>query len=569
MLLFTACALADDCGLPAVPIARIQGDGSQSPLTGKAVTVEAVVTFDASHRGGFGGFYLQQADTETDGNPATSEALFVYSDRLSPRPGQRLRVSGKVQEYHGLTELSSVTTITPCGKADVPEPVPVSLPWPAGRRPENLEGMRVRLASPLVVIDHFNLHRYGTLTLAPQPQPVPTQILPPGPAARALHRRQQQRRLLLDDGLSRQFPDPVPYPQGGLSLGRSLRAGSTVSGLTGVLDYRYGAWRLHPEASPRFQASTPRPPAPPRADGTTVRVVTLNLGNYFNGDAGRFAGSRGARNPDQLARQTRRLVAALTGSDADIAAVTELENDGYHGDSALAELARALGPDWHYIRRQGDDGDDAIRVALLYRHSRVVAVGPAQSPPPQSILNRGRPPLLQRFQPIGGGAAVAVAVAHFKSKSCHRAEGRQQDQGDGQGCYAARRMASAQALAAWLTALPTPTDSAGTLVTGDLNSYAREHPIQRLMQAGYTDLINRDDGAPASSFRFHGRSGTLDYALADAALLPRVRQARIWAINADEPRALGYASEGTGPATVPAVPWRSSDHDPVITDLAL
>lgn len=569
LLLLPLPALASDCGQPAEPISLIQGSGARSPQTGNQVTVEGVVTFDASQEGGLRGFFLQQVDPDSDSNPATSEALFVFSDRHALQPGQRVRVSGTVREYHGLTELAAVTALESCGKGSLPAPVPITLPWPERQTAEYLEGMRVSLASPLVVIDHFNLHRYGTLTLAPRQQPVPTQILPPGPEAQALQRNQQQQRLILDDGLSQQFPDPVPHVPGGLSLSRTLRAGTEVGELTGVLDYRYGEWRLHPDSAPQFHASNPRPPAPARLEGNTVRLLTLNLGNYFNGEAGGFSDSRGARNPEELRRQTRRLVATLKEADPDIAAVTELENDGYGPESAIASLALALGPDWRYIRRRSNDGNDAIRVALLYRESRVEPVGTAVSPPPGSPLYQGRPPLLQRFRPTTGGATVAIAVAHLKSKSCRNARRVQRDQHDGQGCYAARRLASTEALIQWLAELPHQPDSAGILITGDLNSYAKEQPLQRLATAGYTDLVQDFGENTASSYRFRGRSGTLDYSLADVRLRPRIRQAHIWGINADEPRALGYAFPASEQAGSNAVPWRGSDHDPVITDLDL
>ncbi|HBC36741.1 MAG TPA: endonuclease, partial [Marinobacter adhaerens] len=62
------------CGDPATPISRVQGTGPASPMAGATVTVEGILTQDSRAKGGFGGFYLQQADHQTDGNPATSEA---------------------------------------------------------------------------------------------------------------------------------------------------------------------------------------------------------------------------------------------------------------------------------------------------------------------------------------------------------------------------------------------------------------------------------------------------------------------------------------------------------------
>ena len=77
-------------------------------------------------------------------------------------------------------------------------------------------------------------------------------------------------------------------------------------------------------------------------------------------------------------------------------------------------------------------------------------------------------------------------------------------------------------------------------------------------------------GKTTTSFRFHGRSGTLDYHLADPALLPRVKQAFLWGINAEEPRVLSALENKPASGDQSAnTPWRSSDHNPVISDIAL
>lgn len=133
-------------------------------MAGATVTVEGILTQDSRAKGGFGGFYLQQADHQTDGNPATSEALFIYTDREIADVGMRVRVTGKVKEYHGLTELVSVRSIRTCGREPLPAPIPITLPWTVD--PEHLENMRVTFRQPLTVVDNYNLARYGELGLA-------------------------------------------------------------------------------------------------------------------------------------------------------------------------------------------------------------------------------------------------------------------------------------------------------------------------------------------------------------------------------------------------------------------
>lgn len=566
-----AAAVASACGAPATPIHAIQGTGEQSPMAGRTVTVEGILTRDARGQGGFSGFYLQQADHQTDNNPDTSEALFVYTRKPAGNPGQRLRITGEVKEYHGLTELVNVRQLNVCGRGQLPRARQLTLPW--NQSPESLENMRVSLRQPLTVIEHYNVARYGELTLATSDQVMATEILPPGPRARAHQRRNLQNRLVLDDGKGQQNPVPVPWLHSH-GDGTPLRAGDTVTGLRGVLDFRFGQWRLQPDARPEFRRSNPRPePLAAPAPGS-VRVMALNLENFFNGNGqGKgFPTPRGAGNNRELAAQTRRLHAAITQARPDILAITELENDGYGSNSAIAELTSALGRSWKFIATPGQDGSDAIRNALLYRQDRVQPAGKPYRLTGGGFRYQGRPPIAQAFRPADDqGLAVRVVVPHLKSKSCRNAQGPDTDQNDGQGCYNQRRTRSATTILDWLDALPDHRDVAGTLITGDLNSYAMEDPVETFRRAGYQSLVHRlhpcrPDHCPHHSYRYRGEKGSLDYALGSPSLLPRITRAITWNINADEARALGYNQSQalTGPQ-----PWRASDHNPVITDINL
>ncbi|OZB04316.1 MAG: hypothetical protein B7X58_14870 [Marinobacter sp. 34-60-7] len=189
-LLAAAPAMAD-CGAPADPIHQIQGRGEAPPMTGRQVTVEGILTLDARGDGGFRGFYLQQPDAQTDSDARTSEALFVYTPRKTGQPGDRLRVTGTVKEFHGLTELVDISAIDVCGSSTLPEAIPVTLPW--SQPPESLENMRVTFTQPLTVIEHYQLAVFGELALAPNDQIIPTEYLPPGRAAVAQNQMARRR----------------------------------------------------------------------------------------------------------------------------------------------------------------------------------------------------------------------------------------------------------------------------------------------------------------------------------------------------------------------------------------
>ena len=539
-------------------------------MAGATVTVEGILTQDSRAKGGFGGFYLQQADHQTDGNPATSEALFIYTDREIADVGMRVRVTGKVKEYHGLTELVSVRSIRACGRGPLPAPIAITLPWAVD--PEHLENMRVTFRQPLTVVDNYNLARYGELGLAASDQVQPTEYLPPGKEAHRAFTRAGANRVLLDDNRSRRDPRPVPWPPGGLSSA-TVRAGDQIKGLIGVLDFRFDAWRLQPSQEPAFLATNPRETAPGPRHEASVRIMALNLGNFFNGDGrgGEFPTSRGAGTPAEFRRQQQQLVNTLLAPDPDILALTELENDGYGPASSIAELAEALGGTWRFVSTPGQDGDDEIRTGLLYRSDRISAVGSPERLAKGPFESGGRPPLAQDFGRTDGDATVRVIVPHLKSKSCRGARGDNQDQADGQGCYASRRTNEAKTLAAWSGSDTRRHHSVGTLIIGDLNSYAREHPIAVLEQAGFTSMVHHFHPCTEKicghyPYRYRGQKGSLDFALASETLKPRVTGAWSWLVNADEPRVLDYRSDhpasGRGP-------WRSSDHNPVIVDLKL
>ena len=77
----------------------------------------------------------------------------------------------------------------------------------------------------------------------------------------------------------------------------------------------------------------------------------------------------------------------------------------------------------------------------------------------------------------------------------------------------------------------------------------------------------------AYSYVFDGQWGYLDHALASASLVAQVTGAAECHINADEPSVLDYNTDFKSPGQVATLyapdKFRTSDHDPVIVDLAL
>ena len=566
------------CGEPATVISAVQGAADQSPLAGETVEIEAVVTAVFNGDEGFGGFHVEEEAEDRDDLSATSEGLFIYAPNtsLTIDAGQRVRVAGAVIEYNGLTELGNVTGMADCGSGELPAAVTINLPWASLDAPEAFESMRVALDRPLVVNDSYDLGRYGSLTLGNSRHFIPTNVANPGGDAMAVQEANLLDRLILDDGSNRQNPTVVPYPSPALSATMTVRGGDEVRSLTGVLEYRFNEWRLQPLAAPEFVAANPRMDSPELAGGGNLVVASFNVLNFFNGDGmgGGFPTARGADTPEELQRQTAKLVSAILATNADVVGLMEIENDGYGPQSAIRELAAALGSEWQAVDPGLERlGTDEIAVGFVYRTDRVQAVGDAATLAGAPFLDLNRQPLAQTFRPVGSDDGVTLAVNHFKSKGCGEASGGDADQGDGQGCWNPTRVQAAMALATWLESDPTGSGEADHLILGDLNAYAKEDPIVALEESGYTDLVHRFEGDNAYSYVFFGQAGYLDHALASETLVGKVVDTTVWAINADEPRALDYNTEFKTPEQqadwYTTGPWRASDHDPVIVALDL
>lgn len=532
---FMASPVAADC--PRTLLTSIPELQSGAVAEGGSVTVEGVVTgvFLGPER--LGGFFVQH-------DALAPAGLFIYAPSLPPqslRPGDRVQVAGRFDRFRGRPQVSRIDDVHVCTHAGLPDPVVLQLPEDS-RRLADLHGVKVRFEQPLTVTGTHELGRYGSLRLSARGRLYRTEGTA-GNGSRTRHARQ----IVLDDGSYRANPRPIPY----LGANGTRRAGDHIEGLTGVLTHAFDAHRVHPTRIPVFIEANPRPAPPnPNANADTVRVATLNVESYFL-----TLGRRGAEDRAQRDRQRRKLRAAVHGIDADVLSLLEVENRGAALRDLLQTLNRDLPPALQYREvPHHRTGTDAIRNVLLYRPARVSLLDTAADLDPV----HNRPPLLAWFTRAGGGEAFGVVAVHFKAKvGCP-------DTGDidlGQGCWNLLRSQQARRLLDWLN--QSRRDEGPVLVAGDLNAYAGEDPMTEFRRAGKRDLAaSHLPPERHYTYVYHGQAGQLDYLLAPEELADRVVAAGIWHINADEPRFLGFA--GRRPS---GGPWRSSDHDPVWTDL--
>ncbi|RMH93795.1 ExeM/NucH family extracellular endonuclease [Lysobacter pythonis] len=538
----------------ALAIGAVQGAGPRSPLTGREVRVAGVITADFSP--GLGLLALQD---DGDGDDATSDALFLAGAPAGLKPGDALSVRGVVVELDSGRETTVTALRVIEARALPPRPLPAARPLaaapasPAGW--ESLEAMRVGVPVALTLTGTRNAARFGEWQASTDGRLwTPTEIARPGPAAAALGRRNHARTLWLDDGHAR--------ARAGTAMSREIpRTGSVLSGVEGIVDQRFGRYRLQLAAMPRVAAAAR--PAPPARAGD-LRIVAFNLQNLFNGDGkgGGFPTARGAATQADYLRQRARHVAVLAALDADIVALMELENDGQDALSSESQLLAALnlahGGDWKAVPVPANASTDAIRVGIVYRASKVRLLGAADTLDDDTFATRNRPPLAARFR-AGAGPAFAVIANHLKSKGCRDAKGADADQRDGQSCWSATRLDAVQKLDRWyrqrFATMPA-------LMLGDFNAYAMEDPPRWLRDAGWRDAFADTDTDKPYSYVYDGQAGRLDHAFLNAAMAARLAAATEWHINADEP-------DLAPAADAPAAPWRSADHDPLAIDLRL
>ena len=618
----------DDCGEPFTPISSIQGSGPNAALTGLRAT-QGVVVGDFEGAAGIGGFYIQ--DAAGDGNPATSDGIFVFTGTANTADlGDLVRVEGFARERFNQTAFNGAndnnTPVPPlnvveCGTGTVAT-TDVEMPLTGANDPERFEGMVVRFPQSLVIAEYFNYERFGDLVLAlpldGETRPFTgTAIDEPGTAANARTAANSVRRITLDDNRAAQNPPTLRHPNGQpFSLDNRFRGGDHVANATGVLGFDFSLYRVFPTAPADYTAVNDRP-ATPEPVGGSLTVAAMNTLNFFltidtsdndtgPGPCGGNANldCRGADDDvpddatfgDEFTRQRTKLLQALAGLDADVLGLNELENTP--GVDPLADIVAGLnamggvGP--YATIDTGTIGTDAIKVGLIYRPGIVRPIGSFEvlttSDDPRFIDTKSRPALAQTFEEIATGARFTVVVNHLKSKGSDCLDvdldpgpgvDPDNDLGDGQGNCNGTRTLAAQALVDWLATDPTGAGDPDFLIMGDLNSYAQEDPIDAIKLGSddapgtgddYMNLVADYQGTYAYSYTFDGQAGYLDHALANASLAGQVTGAADWHINSDEPDALDYDvtfKPSAQELLYEPNQFRTSDHDPIRVGLNL
>jgi uncharacterized repeat protein (TIGR01451 family) len=241
----------------------IQGSGLTSPLDGYTdLLVEGVVVGDFQDTGNeLGGFFLQEEDEDADGDPATSEGIFVHDDGfgVDVEEGDLVSVQGDVIEVDGQTEIENISLITVNGSGLSVSAATVDLPLDAIVDLERYEGMLIVPADELYVTEHYDLGHYGQVWVSVGGRLYnPTHLTTPGAPANEMQDLNDRSRLLIDDGSLISNPAIVPY----LAPDNTLRLGDMPTNLIGALSEGADSYRLQPTAPLTFTRQNERSEAP-------------------------------------------------------------------------------------------------------------------------------------------------------------------------------------------------------------------------------------------------------------------------------------------------------------------
>ncbi|HTP08097.1 MAG TPA: lamin tail domain-containing protein, partial [Anaerolineae bacterium] len=310
----------DDGTTHRSPYAPASGNGIGSTVVViQGVIYEKTLQAISNSTNTYKGFFIQNTSATADGDPNTSDGIFVFMSTAStisgpsgpytPQVGDEVVLSGKVSEYYNMTELQSLTLVKPVIRsganieAEVPPIVanpPVNL-VDANRYWERLQGMRVQVPQNSLVLGGRNVFSPADAeiwvarsdsTIAQRPNPYARK------AFRDAH--------ILDDNY-----DPANWDGNGYrilmgSLGIKAAVGdaqalidparsySTVTNApSGGLNYTFNKYRIEISEQPTFSEGVdPAANNPPSVFDRSIHytIADYNLENLYDYRDNPFSG---------------------------------------------------------------------------------------------------------------------------------------------------------------------------------------------------------------------------------------------------------------------------------------
>ncbi|MCL4528743.1 MAG: PxKF domain-containing protein [Chloroflexi bacterium] len=315
-----------------LPIGTVQGSVSDSadgatfpsPYVGQTVAIQGVIYEKVLSRTSSGGstyaFFVQNANGQTDGDPNSSDGIYVYIGGYStlrikgggyytPKVGDEVILQGPISEYFNFTELGNpylikvvqtgVNLDTEVPAVEVNPPANLA---DANRYWERLEGMRVQVPQNSIVLGGRNVF-----------SPADAEVWVASPASTIAQRTEiYQNRAFRDAHPLDDNYDPTNWDGNGYrilmgswgikaavgnnqALIEPLRTFDTVTNAPiGGLNYTYSKYRIEIGEQPTFtegiDPATNNPPEAIADRSAAYSIVDYNLENLYDYRDNPFSG---------------------------------------------------------------------------------------------------------------------------------------------------------------------------------------------------------------------------------------------------------------------------------------
>ena len=528
---------------------QIQGAGMSSPYEGTTVTTNANVVTAV----GAEGFFIQTPDNRDDGNPDTSNGLYVADVSPEVEVGYLVDVTGLVEEFFDWTQLHDPevtlrsTGFTLPALVDFDDATPaLDQPWPATEL-ERFEGMRVRVANGTITAPTDG---FGDACIVAKPTRVLREpgILYPGVSG-----------LPVFDG----NPEAFMIAPGGLAGAEAVLVAGAAVAAEGVLAYEFGEYRLWPTVMEVNEVPVLPRPVRTRRTGETS-VATQNLERLDVAVSDPSSAIRLAK----LSGQVREVLGT-----PDIVAVQEVRD--LASLSALADRIRTDNPAANYTAFHHEaPWQEGFDVGFLVRDTVVVEsveqIGADAIFGYDGSLLNDRPPLVLEAASGHTDPAFEFTVVVVHQRSLRNIE----DPGDGERVRQKRHEQSVW-LAGWLQQRQSTHPDERLIVAGDFNAFE--------FTDGYVDVMGQVTGRPDAGGAMIPVEDIVDPPFTDTAwLLPeQERYSYVYSCDAEvldhisvgstlEPwvaavsASRGNADAPEGWQDNPDTAARSSDHDGVV-----
>ncbi len=594
-------------------IAEVQGVGDMSPFQGNTARLKGIVT--ARLRGGF---FIQTPDAEIDGNPKTSEGIYVFtqSEPTSEATiGNLVSVTGIIDEYRPKTAPSSLTItqlkmkknedtikVISAGNA-LPKPIVLAAadfaPNDFGQL-EKYEGMRVSVEALTAVSPtdgRFDIKTNSSVSdgrFFAVLKGKPRAFREPGMDVHDFYSSKDREtwkknhpKIALFDSNPEVLRIESSQQLGAQTI--DVTAGAEIKNLSGVMHYNYGKYTILTDVDSKATASGfIKSKALPELKENQFSVAGMNLENFFD-DEDDPAIKEDIVTREAFEGRMKKISMAIRDylRFPDVIGIIEAEN--LAGLKRLAErinsdavAAKQENPKYEAYLIDGNDGR-GIDVGYLVKSARVKVVKIEQLGKDEKFKNpkdkdedvlNDRPPLMLQAEITDPRTRKPLALTlinnHMKSLLGY------DDPKDGGLRVRTKKKVQAEFLAKFVQERQKADPLEKIILLGDFNAYQ--------FNDGITDIIGTIKGTPASkeeilmaaedlvnpdlinlvdliqadqrySYSYDGNAQTLDHVLINQTLRKHVEGFGFARLNADFPEV--YRNDQTRVE-------RFSDHDAAI-----